>query len=154
MSLPYENAISGAAALDEMNKILTRFGCARFGSMVDNEAGELLVQFTHHGRNVSVKASYRGYAAAYLREHPYSTRMRKTKTEHEQAALVQAKISVYSILRDWVKGQVTAIEVGILTFEGAFLGQIMLPSGQSVLEHAQASGLIQIGHDKPRKENT
>jgi hypothetical protein len=148
VSLPYENATSGGAALEEIGKILTRFGCARFGTMTDHEAGELLVQFTHRGRNISVKASFRGYAAAWLREHPHTARTRKTKAQHEAAALEQAKISVCSILRDWIKGQVTAIEVGILTFEGAFLGQIMLPSGKSVLEHTEAAGLLQIGVTK------
>lgn len=44
MSLPCENATSGASALDDIHKVLTRFGCARFGTMTDNEKGELLVQ--------------------------------------------------------------------------------------------------------------
>jgi len=52
MSLPYENATSGANALDEIGRMLTRFGCARFGTMTDNEAGELLVQFSHRGKDV------------------------------------------------------------------------------------------------------
>lgn len=148
MSLPYENATSGAGALDEIRKVLTRFGCARFGTMTDNEAGELLVQFTYHGRDVTVKASYRGYAAAWLKEHPYNpSRMRKTRTQHEAQALDQAQISVCSVLRDWIKGQITAIEVGILTFEGAFLGQILLPNGKTVLDHAASSGLLQIGRE-------
>lgn len=144
MSLPYENATSGAGALDEIGKILTRFGCARFGTMTDNENGELLVQFSHRGRDVTVKASYRGYAAAWIKEHPLTNRSRSTKNQHEQRALEQAKISVCSILRDWIKGQVTAIEVGILTFEGAFLGQIMLPNGKSVLDHATDAGLMKL----------
>lgn len=146
MSLPYENATSGSAALDEIGKILTRFGCSRFGTMTDNENGELLVQFSHRGKDVSVKASYRGYAAAWLKEHPYTARMKMTKVKHEQRALHQAKISVCSILRDWIKGQVTAIEVGILTFEGAFLGQIMLGDGRSVLDHAVDKNLLKIGN--------
>ena len=29
-----------------------------------------------------------------------------------------ASVTVYSISRDWIKGQVTTIETGILTFEG------------------------------------
>jgi hypothetical protein len=145
MSLPYEKATSGAGALDEIRKVLTRFGCARFGTMTDNEAGELLVQFTYRGKDVSVKASYRGYAAAWLREHPYnSSRMRKSKTKHESDAMDQAQISVCSVLRDWIKGQITAIEVGILTFEGAFLGQILLSNGKTILDHATTSGLVQI----------
>lgn len=147
MSLPYENATSGANALEEIGKILTKFGCARFGTMTDNEAGELLVQFSHRGKDVSVKASYRGYAAAWLKEHPHTSRMKMTKVQHEGRALEQAKISVCSVLRDWIKSQVTLIEVGILTFEGAFLGQILLGDGKTVLDHVSATGLVQIGKD-------
>lgn len=143
MSLPYENASSGARALDDVQKILTRFGASRFGTMTDNEAGEILVQFTYRGRDVSIRASVRGYAAAWLREHPYNpSRARKTKVEHERAALAQAQVSVCSILRDWIKGQITAIEVGLLTFDGAFLGQILLPTGRTVLETAQESKML------------
>lgn len=144
MSLPYENATSGAGALDEIRKVLTRFGCSRFGTMTDNEMGELMVQFTYRTRDVTVKASCRGYAAAWLREYPYNpSRHRRTKVEHERRALDQAQISVCSVLRDWIKGQVTAIEVGILTFEGAFLGQILLPStGTTVLEAVMQSQML------------
>lgn len=139
MSLPYENATSGGKALSDLNTILTKFGCTRFGTMTDTEAGELLVQFSYKGRDVSARASYRGYAAAWLKEHPYGPRTRGTRQKHEEKAMEQAKISVCSILRDWIKGQVMAVETGILTFEGAFLGQIMLPGGKTVLElvHAQ-----------------
>ena len=143
MSLPYENATSGDGALGELNKILTRFGCARFGTMTDNERGELIVQFTYRTRDVTVKASYRGYAAAWLREHPHTLRTRATEIQHERRALAQAQISVCSVLRDWIKGQVTAIEVGILTFEGAFLGQILLPgTGSTVLEAVMQSQML------------
>lgn len=142
MPLPYENATSGGAALEDIRKLLTKFGCARFGTMTDTERGELIVQFTYRGRDVTAKASYRGYAAAWLRENPHGPRTRATKAQHEAKALSQAEVSVCSILRDWIKGQVMAIETGVLTFEGAFLGQIMLPSGKTILEHAQAANLL------------
>jgi hypothetical protein len=143
VSLPYENATSGTKAFDDVQKILTRFGCSRFGTMTDNEAGEIMVQFSYRGRDVSVRASVRGYAAAWMKEHPYNpSRSRKTKVQHEREALEQAQISVCSILRDWIKGQVTAIECGILTFEGAFLGQILLPTGRTVLEEATTQKLL------------
>lgn len=144
MSLPYENATSGANALEEIGKILTRFGCGRFGTMTDNDAGELLVQFTHRGKDVSVKASYRGYAAAWLKAHPHSARMKASRVQHEKNALEQAKISVCSILRDWVKSQITMIEIGILSFEGAFLGQILLADGKTVLDRVAADGVLKI----------
>jgi len=142
MSLPYENATSGDAALGEIRKVLTKFGCARFGTMTDAEAGELIVQFSYRGMDVTARASYRGYASAWLKEHPYTPRTRGTKTDHERKAMRQAEISVCSVLRDWIKGQVVAIETGALTFEGAFLGQILLPTGSTVLEQARKVGLL------------
>ncbi len=53
-----------------------------------------------------------------------------------------AGVAAYSILRDWIKGQITAIETGVLSFEGAFLGQILLANGRTVIEHAEASQLL------------
>ncbi|NCU02322.1 hypothetical protein GXC69_12560, partial [Candidatus Macondimonas diazotrophica] len=134
MTLPYENATSGERALGEIQKILRGFGCNKFGSMVDDGTQEVIVQFEHRGRQVSVQASMRGYAAAWLKEHPWTTRTRSTKIEHERKAMNIASTAVYSILRDWIKGQIMAIETGILSFEGAFLGQILLPSGRTILE--------------------
>lgn len=142
MPLPYENSTSGERSLGEIQKLLRGFGCNKFGSMVDDAAGEVLVQFEHRGRPVSVKASIKGYAAAWLRSHPYTYRMRNTQKEHERKALDIASVAVYSILRDWIKGQITAIETGILSFEGAFLGQILLPTGRTVLEHVENSNLL------------
>lgn len=146
MSLPYENATSGEKALGEIQKLLRGFGCSKFGSMVDDAEGSILVQFEYRGRPVSVKASFNGYANAWLKEHPYGPRVKATKIQHERKALDIASVAVYSILRDWIKGQITAIETGILSFEAAFLGQILLPSGKTVMEHATTSGLLQIGN--------
>lgn len=142
MSLPYESATSGERALGEIQKLLRGFGCSKFGSMADDEAQEILVQFEYRGRPVTVKASIRGYAAAWLRAHPPGPRTRGTSIEYERKAMNIASVAVYSILRDWIKGQITAVETGILTFEGAFLGQIMLPNGRTVLEHATEQQLL------------
>lgn len=143
MGLPYEDATSGERALNDIRKVLTRFGCTRFGTMTDNELGELLVQFTYRGRNVSVKANFKGYAAAWLEEHPYRSQYHRGGiAKHEAKALEQAQVSVYSILRDWIKGQITAVEVGVLTFDGAFLGQLLLASGQTVLERIETDNLL------------
>ena len=142
MALPYSAATSGEKALGEIQKLLRAFGCNKFGSMVDDAAGELLVQFEYRGRMVSVKASTKGYAAAWLKENPWTSRRAGSRPQHEKKALDIASVAVYSILRDWIKGQIVAIETGILSFEGAFLGQIMLPNGRTVLEHASESKLL------------
>jgi len=142
MTLPYSSATSGARALEEIQKILRGFGCNKFGSGTDWGTGEIFIQFEHMGRMIILKASGKGYAAAMLRERPYTHRMRCTRQEYEQKALDQGGIAVYSILRDWVKGQVTAIEIGIMPFEAAFLSYIMLPSGKSVIEEVQAAKML------------
>lgn len=128
--------------MDEVQKILQRFGCQSFGHFQDFENKKLVVQFKYRDMPIHVEASASGYAAAWLKENPYSSRMQKTRIQHEQIAVTKANTAIYSILRDWIKGQVTAIECGILSFEGAFLGQILLPSGKTVLQHANESKLI------------
>ena len=140
--LPYENATSGDKAVGDMRKILMELGATKFGVMEDTTKQSLIVQFEYDGRLVNVEASVSGYAAAWLRAHPHTSRMRTTKAQHERKALDQAAVSVYSILRDWIKGQVTAIHCGLLSFEGAFLGQIMLPNGVTVLEHVEQQQML------------
>ncbi len=124
MTLPYENAAGGEAAIKQIQKVLHGFGASSFGVMEEFDKGEVIVQFVWRERRVTIKASAKGYAAAWLRHHPWSSRMRTTKADYENRALKQANVSVYSILRDWIKGQVTAVEVGMLSFEGAFLVRI------------------------------
>lgn len=142
MALPYENATSGERALGDIQKLLRGFGCNKFGSMIDDEKKEVIVQFEYRNKQVSVKASYGGYAAAWLKAHPWTMRMKSPRQKHEQKAMQIASVAVYSILRDWIKGQVTAIETGILSFEGAFLGQIMLPNGMTILDYAQEQKML------------
>lgn len=150
MSLPYEKATSGERALGEIQKLLRSFGCNKFGSMSDDSAGEVMVQFEYRGRQVSCKASTKGYAAAWMKEHPVSIfqtdintgRDAAKRAAHQQKAMDIASVAVYSILRDWIKGQLMAIETGVLSFEGAFLGQILLGNGKTVLEHATAEKLL------------
>lgn len=142
MSLPYENATSGNNAINEIQKMLRGFGCQKFGTGEDFETGELFVQFEHHGRMVHLKASSKGYAAAWLRAHPYGPRIKGSRAEHEAKALKIGSVAVYSILRDWVKGQVTAIEIGMLSFEAAFLAHLMLPSGVTMIEHVERQKLL------------
>ena len=144
MPLPYESATSGDKALGELQKILRAFGCQKFGSMVDDGEGTLLVQFEYRGRAVQVQASTKGYAMAWLRARPFTTRMHCTLKQHEAKAMQIAGVAVYSILRDWIKGQITAIETGVLSFEGAFLGQLLLPNGKTVLEHVASAKMLSI----------
>lgn len=128
--------------MNEVQRILQGFGASSFGYMEDFSTGTLTVQFEWRERRVTIRANAKGYAAALLREKPFTHRMRGTKAQYEEKCLKQGQIAVYSILRDWIKGQITAVEVGMLSFEGAFLGQIMLPNGGTILELVERENLL------------
>jgi hypothetical protein len=59
-----------------------------------------------------LRASARGWAAMYSKKNPWSSQRRVSRSQWERAALDQRLIAVNSILRDWVKGEITAIETG------------------------------------------
>jgi hypothetical protein len=142
-SLPYESATAGDKALVELQRVLQKFGCQSFGTMFDIERGATIVQFKWQGRVVNLEASWRGYAAAWLKAHPWSYgRGLRTRAEYDARALDQAKISVCSILRDWVKGQVTAVECGVMSFEAAFMAHFLLPTGERMVDYVQSQKLL------------
>jgi hypothetical protein len=46
-------------------------------------------------------------------------------------------VAVNSILRDWIKGQITAVECGILSFESVFMPYMLTSDGRPVIERVQ-----------------
>lgn len=142
MALPYATATSGKGAMNEVQRILQSFGATSFGYMEDFSDGTLTVQFMWRERRVTINANAKGYAQALLKERPYTSRMRGTKSEYEAKCLKQGQIAVYSILRDWIKGQITAVEVGMLSFEGAFLGQLLLENGETILQRVERENIL------------
>ena len=134
-TVPYERATSGKSARDETTKILQRLGCKRIGWIDDFEARSVLLRFDVNGRATQLEASAMGYAKLWLKAHPYNPHyMRVTELEHRGRALAQGAIAVNSILRDWVKGQVTAIECGVVTLEQAFMPLMIGPDGRKVAD--------------------
>jgi len=136
-SIPYARATSGENARAEATKILRRLGCEQIGFMDDFENREVLLAFTHRGRNIQLRASARGWATMYLKQHPWNGHRRRSRIDYEQDALRQGHIAVNSILRDWIKGQVTAVESGILSFEEVFLPHMLTADGRRVIERVQ-----------------
>jgi hypothetical protein len=133
-SVPYAGATTGTKAREEISKILRQFGCESVGFMDDDATSEVLLAFTHRGRRVQLRASAKGWAQLFLKKNPWSSTHRRSRQEYEQDALRQGHVAVNSILRDWIKGQVTAIECGILSFEGVFLPFMLGSDGRPMLE--------------------
>lgn len=78
----------------------------------------------------------------WLKENPHTYRMRTSRIDHEQAAVKQGHVAVNSILRDWIKGQITAIETGILSFEAVFMPYMLTADGRTVLERIEETKML------------
>jgi hypothetical protein len=83
---------------------------------------------------VQLRASAKGWAQMFLKDQPWTYRHRSTRQDYEQAALRQGHVAVNSILRDWIKGQVTAVECGILSFEAVFMPFMLTSDGRPLIE--------------------
>jgi hypothetical protein len=142
MSVPYASATSGAAARAETTKLLRRMGCESVGFMDNFAQHEVLLAFTHRGRPVQLRASAKGWAAMFLRAEPWTTRHRKNCVQYEASALEQGMIAVDSIIRDWAKGQVTAVECGIMSFEAVFMPHMLTNDGRTMVERMSEINLL------------
>ena len=140
--LPYETATAGARALTQLHKVLDRFGCQSFGTMTDTERGLTIVQFKWRENRVSLEASWKGYAQAWIKEHPPRSEYGDARKKREAEATRIAQVAVCSVLRDWVKGQVTAIECGVLSFEAAFMPHLLLKNGQRLMDKIRSDNLL------------
>jgi hypothetical protein len=94
MTIPY-----AAAAREEVTKVLRRFGCESIGFMDDFEKHEVLLAFTHRGRQVQLDASAKGWAQMYLKENPWTYSRRSQRVEYEQAPLRQGHIAHLHLTR-------------------------------------------------------
>lgn len=142
MTIPYETATSGENARTEISKILRRFGCESIGFMDDYETHEVILAFKHRGRPIQLRASAKGWAAMYMKAKPYNSYRRRTRHNYEQDALRQGQVAVNSILRDWVKGQVTAVETGVLSFEAVFMPYMLTADGRPLVERMLEQNML------------
>lgn len=149
MKLPYESATAGrASALDEIEKTLEVMNCSSFGHMTNKDTHEVLIQFSHCGREYQFCINWDGYAEAWLRAHPYGPRQRCSLDEYREKAQRQAQIAVYSILRDLIKAQVTMAQCGLLSMEKAFIGHLRLPGGMTLVEMPDGKLQPLLGHER------
>ena len=139
---PYASATTGASARTEITKVLRRFGCESVGFMDDFDEHEVLLAFTHRKQRIQLRASAKGWAQMWLKENPYTHRRRTSKQEWEQAALRQGHIAVNSILRDWIKGQITAVECGVLSLEAVFMPFMLTADGRPLIERVLETNML------------
>lgn len=147
--VPYASATSTRSQDETKKLLLEKLGCEEAGFYDRPGTHEVLLQFKHRGREVQLRVSAKGWAAFYLKQHPWSwSRSRGTQQEYEQAALKQGHIAANSMLRDWIKGQVTAIECGILSFEAVFMPFMLTSDGRPLHERVNELPLPQAEEPK------
>jgi hypothetical protein len=98
--------------------------------------------FIYRGRQVQFPVSAKGWAQMWLKENPWNYRCRSSQHDYQQAALRQGLIAANSILRDWIKSQLTAIESGILSFEAVFLPYMLTNDGRPVIERLAETNML------------
>ena len=145
MNVPYASATSGLKARDDIGKILRTFGCQSVGWLDEYDTNSIVLAFIWNGKRVQLRASANGWASMYLRKKPWNTRRAKDRRDYEQQALDQGMIAVNSVLRDWVKGQITAIEIGILSFETVFMPHMLTHEGKTLAESEVITKLLSHG---------
>ena len=126
--------------------MLAKFGCASFGTAIDVERGVTIVHFKWRDRVVQLEASWKVYAQSWLRDKAAYQRLGVHKAQaraaYEKLAVAQARISVCSVLRDWGKAQITAVESGVMSFEAAFMPHMLLRDGRRVIDAARSANLL------------
>lgn len=132
-TIPYEHATTGKAR-NETIKLLQLFGCESVGFVDDFDHHMVVLAFRHRGRAVRLEASAKGWAELWLKRHPYNRRSPGAKSDHEKRALSKGLVAVNCMLRDWVKGQVTAVECGMLSFEAVFLPYMLTSDGRRIVD--------------------
>ena len=131
-----------ARARDVITRTLIQLGCTQIGFIDDVENHALILGFKHRGRRYNLTASAKGWAQKYLKDKPWTYARRKTRHDYEQDALRKGYIAINSILRDCIKGQVMAIECGILSFEAVFMPHMLMADGRRMIEHLAESNLL------------
>ena len=138
MTLPYQSVKgSKVQKWGLIEKYLTDFGCSKVGRFTDITTGHVTIQFVWNDRACQISANPHGYAAAVRKEHPQMS---------QQRALDLGEKAVPSMLRDWIKRQLTAVETGLLSFDEVFMPHILLPDGRTLLEAASEHLLPALEH--------
>lgn len=132
MPLPYASSTAGQAREKEIRDTLRGVGASAVGFMVDDDADQIIAQFRLRGREITIPVHVGAYQAAWLREHPHTSRMRSSPKQYREKARQQAERAAWAILADWVKDQAAMMAAGFLDADAAFLPHIHLPDGRRV----------------------
>lgn len=119
-----DTLVSTTRSKEEIERTLKRFGA--MDVVCIEWRGKAAVLFEFNGKRVRIDA--------VLPTEVTTPKGRRPRRYNE--ALERAGRQIWRALLVTIKGQMTAVEAGIKTFEAAFMGDILLPNGQTVSEWA------------------
>jgi hypothetical protein len=142
VTVPYSRATAGDGARREIIKMLRAFGCDNVGIMDDFTTDQVLLAFQHRGRAVQMAASARGWAAMWLKENPWNKSRKSNPEAYKAEALEKGRKAAVSMLRDWVKSQLTLVECGLMPFDHVFMAYALTSDGRPLHERVSEAKLL------------
>lgn len=135
--------VSPEKSLDEIRALLKRYDAQRFGYLDDG--ARIMIAFEMRGRRVRFTLPMPTREDGMVGVNQSSVR------RFSDAAYDQALRSRWRGLVLTIKAKLESVEVGIETFEEAFMAQLVLPSGQTMAEWAvpQIAAAYQTGTMPP-----
>jgi hypothetical protein len=133
-TLPYEHASAGKRANEQTRIYLNRYGARDVTFGDDGRGNYYWVQFSFMGYLIRFYVSAEGYAA----------KLQQRSIWQRLAALVQARISVWSMLRDQVKATLAPVFIEAVPVTTACMGYIVGPDNRTMGERAAAGEVIRL----------
>ncbi len=132
MTFASKTTVPEARSRDEIERTLARYGADLF--VYVQEQGRAEIMFRSDGRRVR-----------FVLHFPAEKEM-TTRQKYEQA-----RRSLWRSLLLCIKSKLESVEAGIEVFDEAFLGQIVMPNGRTVIEETlpQIEQAYESGDDGP-----
>lgn len=135
MSLPYSDSEANPLqAQARIRKMLLKFGVSRLRFDEDIEKGEIKVEFIYKEFPVSLPVNIHRLAERYLEDDPWTPRRRSSRSEWATKKKEVAQNAAFSLLEDFLKGLLMAVELGVFSFEEIFLSYFRDAQGRRLGE--------------------
>lgn len=127
--------VSSDRSKAELERVLARYGATRFGYLSEPEAVQ--IAFEMKGRRFKYRLPMPSRDDPSICEYMQGSKpFRRVETEIEKR-YEQATRQRWRALLLIVKAKLEGVELGIVSLEDEFLGQTILPDGQTVAEWAE-----------------
>ncbi len=131
MAYAEKTTVTVAKSKAEIEGLLEKYGAESFLTGWDKDKGRSFVAFQYQGRPYRIEVPI----PSVENKDFWQTPAGKKRTEAQaRSAHNQVCMSRWRAMLLMLKANLEAVDLGLLSFEAAFLGQAMIPGGQTVAE--------------------